>query len=83
MSVQDDLLVASSDSFWEIDCYKRTVKRTEDGFLMCGEMMKMLQERADIEKDHAKKLKAWSKKWNEFLDKSELRTNLISMYHQL
>ena len=59
-----------SDSFWELDCYKRTVRRTEDGLQSCYDIVKMCQERADIEKEYAKKLKGWSKKWTDFYDKS-------------
>ena len=72
MSLNGDVVVAGSNSFWEVECYRRTVKRTEDGIQMCGEVMKMLQERADIEKDYAKRLKAWTKKWNEAIDKGQL-----------
>ena len=64
--------MAGSDSFWEVDSYKRTVKRTEDGMQMCGEMMKLIQERAEIEKGYAKRLKAWSKKWIDSIDKGIL-----------
>jgi len=65
----DDSLAPSSDSFWEVEGYRRTVRRIEDGLQQCGELMKLLQERADIEKEYAKRLKAWSKKWIEHFDK--------------
>ena len=32
-------------------------------------MVQMIAERADIEKTYSKNLKAWSKKWNEYLTK--------------
>ena len=69
MSSNDELLVPSSDSFWEIDCYKSTVKRTEDGLHMCGELMKLVAERAEIETKYSNKLKMWCKKWNDVIDK--------------
>jgi len=69
MSVNDEILVPSSDSFWEIDGYKRTVKRTEDGMHMCNEMMKLISDRAEIEMKYANRLKSWSKKWSETIDK--------------
>ncbi|KAK6626379.1 hypothetical protein RUM43_006690 [Polyplax serrata] len=65
----DNMLIASSDSFWEPGNYKRTTKRIEDGYKLCSEFLAMVQERADIEKNYAKSLKAWSKKWNELIEK--------------
>jgi len=70
--VGEEVLQASSDSFWEVDGYRRTVKRVEDGSLQCSELMKMIQERADIERDYAKRLKAWAKKWNDSFDRGEV-----------
>ena len=62
----------NSESFWDVDYYKKTVKRTADGFQNCYDIVKMCQERADVEKEYAKKLKAWSKKWTEFYEKSNI-----------
>lgn len=70
MSVHEEVL-ASSDSFWEVDCFRRTVKRTEDGLHMCRELSKLIFERAEIEREYAKKLQMWSKKWNETVDKGK------------
>jgi hypothetical protein len=60
---------APSDSFWEINQYKRVVKRTEDSYKLSNDLMQMLSERANIEKLYSKSLKQWSKKWNEYLEK--------------
>lgn len=65
----DNLLVASSDSFWEPGNYKRTTKRIEDGYKLCNDLIQLMQERADIEKAYAKSLKGWAKKWNELIEK--------------
>ncbi len=65
----DNLLVASSDSFWEPGNYKRTTKRIEDGYKLCNDMIALIQERADIEKTYAKSLRGWAKKWNELIEK--------------
>jgi protein kinase C and casein kinase substrate in neurons protein len=62
-----DYVEPSSDSFWEIGQYKRTVKRCEDGYKLCNDMVQMISERADLEKQYSKSLKAWSKKWNDYL----------------
>lgn len=72
MSLQDDIILPNSDSFWEVDSFKTTVKRAEDGLQMCNEIMKLIQERADIEKEYAKRLKAWAKKWNDSFEKGVL-----------
>lgn len=67
----DNMLIASSDSFWEPGNYKRTTKRIEDGYKLCNELMTLVQERADIEKTYAKSLKSWSKKWNDLIEKGK------------
>jgi len=65
----DNMLIATSDSFWEPGNYKRTTKRIEDGYKLCIDLMALIQERADIEKAYAKSLKGWSKKWNDLIEK--------------
>ncbi|GLV39942.1 Syndapin [Carabus blaptoides fortunei] len=65
----DNMLIATSDSFWEPGNYKRTTKRIEDGYKLCTDLMQLIQERADIEKTYAKSLKGWSKKWNDLIEK--------------
>lgn len=65
----DGLVVASSDSFWEPGNYKRTTKRTEDGYKLCNDLVLLIQERAEIEKAYGKSLKTWAKKWNEIIEK--------------
>ena len=67
--MSDDFLEPRSDSFWEIGQYKRTVKRCEDGYKICNDLVQMITERADIEKAYSKSLKSWSKKWSEYLNK--------------
>ncbi|ESN92589.1 hypothetical protein HELRODRAFT_156082 [Helobdella robusta] len=84
MSTSDDIPTANSDSFWEVDCYKRTVKRAEDGFTACNDLIKMIQERAEIEKEYAKRLKMWSKRWNEYFDKcSEYGSTKLTLKESL
>jgi len=63
---------SASDNFWEIDGFKRTVRRTEDGMQQCGELMKMMHERAEIEKDYAKRLRVWCKKWADNAEKGAI-----------
>ncbi|KAJ8668222.1 hypothetical protein QAD02_009885 [Eretmocerus hayati] len=65
----DNMLIATSDSFWEPGNYKRTTKRIEDGHKLCDSLVALVQERAEIEKNYAKALKTWSKNWNEKIEK--------------
>lgn len=66
---EGDYVEPSSDSFWEIGHYKRTVKRAEDGYKLCTDIVQMISERAELEKAYSKSLKAWSKKWSDYLNK--------------
>lgn len=59
----------TTDSFWDIGNYRRVVKRIEDGLRLCTDLMKMAQERAEIESKYAKSLQHWSKKWEELVAK--------------
>jgi len=65
----DAMLVPSSDSFWEPGNYKRTTKRTEDGYKLCNNLIQLIEERSEIEKGYGKNLKIWAKKWNELIEK--------------
>lgn len=60
---------ASSDSFWEPGNYKRTTKRIEDGHNLCNELMTLVKERAEIEKNYSKSLKGWAIRWNNIIEK--------------
>ncbi|KAK7480395.1 hypothetical protein BaRGS_00028314 [Batillaria attramentaria] len=53
MSVNDDLIQASSDSFWEVGKYMRTVKRCDNGYKLCDHLRQLIEQRADIEKKYA------------------------------
>jgi len=58
-----------SDSFWEPGNYKRTTKRVEDGERLCKDLILLVQERSNIEKEYAKQLKQWSNKWESIIQK--------------
>ena len=60
---------SKTDSFWEIGNYRRVVKRVDDGQRLCTDLIKMAQERAEIEAKYAKSLQHWSKKWEEMIVK--------------
>ena len=57
----------TSDSFWEIGNYRRVVKRIEDGQRLCNDLIKMAQEKSEIESKYAKSLQNWSRKWEELV----------------
>lgn len=67
------------DSFWEIGHYKRTVQRIEHGDRQCNEMIKFVQERAEVEELYCRKLREWQLRWSRNLEKSsEYNTALLS-----
>ena len=49
--------VTSNFNFWDLNCYKTTVKRMEDGAKLCEDFMKMVSERAEIEMIYYNKMK--------------------------
>merc|ERR1712142_1248697 len=48
---------------------KRTTRRIEDGEKLCKDLILLVQERANIEKEYAKQMKTWSTKWNSIIEK--------------
>lgn len=68
----EDSVQASSESFWEVGKYMRTVNRIDNGYKLCSSLKQLITSRAEIEKSYAKQLTQWTKKWNDFLDKGWL-----------
>lgn len=66
---EDAIICQVSENFWEPGNYKKTTKRIEEGFRLCNDLVQLIQERCDIEKNYAKSLNNWSKKWNDTISK--------------
>lgn len=77
----DNMLIATSDSFWEPNNYKRTTKRIEDGYKLSSDLITLIQERAEIEKNYAKSLKTWSKKWNDLIEKGMFENQFSPQFY--
>ncbi|XP_072046931.1 uncharacterized protein [Amphiura filiformis] len=56
-------------SFWDVDQYRRVIKRIENGYRSCDNFLTMVQERAEIEVRYAKSVRKWTEKWSGMLEK--------------
>ncbi|XP_066564787.1 protein kinase C and casein kinase substrate in neurons protein 3 [Amia ocellicauda] len=68
---------ANSQSFWMPGNYQRCVRRPEDSFSSCSELVACFQERARVERLYAQQLSEWSAKWKPLVDASPLYGSLL------
>ncbi|XP_041736520.2 protein kinase C and casein kinase substrate in neurons protein 3 isoform X1 [Coregonus clupeaformis] len=71
---------ANKQSFWMPGNYQCTVKRTEDAFQACNDIVVCFQERARVERQYAQQLSEWSNKWKPLVDSSPLYGSLLQAW---
>ena len=71
MSISQDVIPydESGGSFWEINGFKATSKRVNDGNSLCNDLSSMIKERCEIENKYSGMLRQWTKKWHDHLGK--------------
>ncbi|XP_072282042.1 protein kinase C and casein kinase substrate in neurons protein 1-like isoform X2 [Pyxicephalus adspersus] len=67
----------TNDSFWMPNNYGTTVKRTEDGYQLCDDIIACFQDRAKIEKQYALQMEEWTHKWKPLVDGSSMYGTLL------
>ncbi|XP_005990976.1 protein kinase C and casein kinase substrate in neurons protein 1 [Latimeria chalumnae] len=67
---------ATSNSFWMPGNYHSTVRRIDEGYRVCDDIIMCFQERAKIEKQYALQMEEWSKKWKPLVDESPMYGSL-------
>ena len=60
-----------AESFWEPGNFKVALKRCDNGHKLGDELADMITERAKLEEQYVKSLRAWYKKWDEHLRSRE------------
>ncbi|KAM8824383.1 protein kinase C and casein kinase substrate in neurons protein 3 isoform 2-T2 [Synchiropus picturatus] len=71
---------ADNRSFWMPGNYHSTVRRTEDSFQACNDIVACFQERARVERQYAQQLSEWSSKWKPVVDSSPLYGSLLKAW---
>ncbi|KAG9470585.1 protein kinase C and casein kinase substrate in neurons protein 1-like [Eleutherodactylus coqui] len=67
----------TSDSFWMPNNYSSTVKRMEDGYRLCDDIIACFQDRAKIEKQYSLQMEEWVRKWKPIVDTSPMYGSLL------
>ena len=68
---------------WTFISHFPAYRRIDDGERLCKDLILLVQERANIEKEFAKQLKSWSTKWNSLIEKgNNIHTPCCVMNHR-
>ncbi|XP_013918976.1 PREDICTED: protein kinase C and casein kinase substrate in neurons protein 2-like isoform X1 [Thamnophis sirtalis] len=67
----------TTNSFWMPNRYQSTVKRLDDGYRVCDQIVACFQERAKIERNYALMMDEWSRKWRPLVDASPVYGSLL------
>lgn len=66
----DAAVELTTGSFWEIHQFKRTVTRIDNGPKVCDDLLTFVKDRAYIEEQYSKMLKAWNTKYRKIIEKN-------------
>lgn len=64
-------------SFWMPGNYERTVRRTSESYQACKDIIACMKDRAQVERQYARQLTEWSKKWKSVTDSRPLYGSLM------
>ncbi|KAG8140405.1 hypothetical protein E2320_003076, partial [Naja naja] len=67
----------TTNSFWMPNHYQNTVKRLDDGYRVCDQIVACFQERAKIERNYALMMDEWTRKWRPLVDASPAYGTLL------
>ncbi|KAL7977373.1 hypothetical protein Chor_009322 [Crotalus horridus] len=67
----------TTNSFWMPSHYQSTVKRLDDGYRVCDQIVACFQERAKIERSYALMMDEWTRKWRPLVDASPAYGSLL------
>ncbi|XP_058038048.1 protein kinase C and casein kinase substrate in neurons protein 2-like isoform X2 [Ahaetulla prasina] len=67
----------TTNSFWMPNHYQSTVKRLDDGYRVCDQIIACFQERAKIERSYALMMDEWTRKWQPLVDASPVYGSLL------
>ncbi|XP_063157175.1 protein kinase C and casein kinase substrate in neurons protein 3-like isoform X1 [Candoia aspera] len=67
----------TTNSFWMPNHYQSTVKRLDDGYRVCDQIVACFQERAKIERNYALMMEEWTRKWRPLVDASPAYGSLL------